>query len=72
MNKLKNLNTGEILKRLYHDEELSQTFTQPEVPEVVKKRVKEKPKLRRKKQWQKDEKNVSLKNLFVSIYKHCK
>ena len=27
MNKLKNLNTGDGIKRLYHDEELSQTFS---------------------------------------------
>ena len=46
MSKLKNLNTGETLKRIYHDEELSHTFTQTEVTEVVKKKlVKDKPKI---------------------------
>ena len=37
MNKLKNLNTGQTIKRLYHDEE---------VPKVIKKLLKEKPKLK--------------------------
>ena len=30
MNTLQNLETGETLKRLYHDDELSQTFAEPE------------------------------------------
>ena len=44
MNKLKNLNTGEELKRLYHDEELDQTFSIPEKPKlkIIRKRVKPK------------------------------
>ena len=44
MNKLKNLNTGEELKRLYHDEELDITFSIPEKPKlrIIKKEVKPK------------------------------
>jgi hypothetical protein len=42
-NKLKNLNTGEELKRLYTDEELDQTFMIPEKKvQLIKKQI-EKP-----------------------------
>ena len=52
MSKLKNLESGIILKRLYHDDELDQTFTKPETKplgakaklKITKKEV-EKPKL---------------------------
>ena len=44
MFKLKNLNTGEEVKRAYHPEELSITFSQPPPKKQVVKRV-EKPKL---------------------------
>jgi hypothetical protein len=47
MNKLKNLNTGEMVRRLYHDDELSQTFNQPPAKkEVVVNKPPEKPKLK--------------------------
>ena len=32
MNKLQNLKTGEMIKRLWHDEELAQTYAKPEEP----------------------------------------
>ena len=40
MNKLKNLNTGDEVKRLYHDEELDQTYSTPEKPKlkIIKRR----------------------------------
>jgi hypothetical protein len=44
-NKLKNLNTGDVLKRLYHDDEITQTFNYPEQKEKVEKKKLEKPKL---------------------------
>jgi hypothetical protein len=45
-NKLKNLNNGEILKRLYTDEELDQTFMILDKKEIVRKLPVEKPKLK--------------------------
>jgi hypothetical protein len=44
MFRIKNLNTGEV-KRTYHSEELSQTFTKPPPKKQVVKKVVEKPKL---------------------------
>jgi hypothetical protein len=38
-NKLKNLNTGEVLIRLYTDEEIDQPFTEPPKQQIIKKSI---------------------------------
>ena len=40
MNTLQNLDTGETLKRLFHDDELSQTFAEPEKKTLSQKQEK--------------------------------
>ena len=39
MIKLKNLNNGEVHKRIYHDEQLKQTFNEVPKQQVVKKKI---------------------------------
>jgi hypothetical protein len=39
MSKLKNLNNGEVLKRIYHDEQIDQTFSEVPKQNVVKKKI---------------------------------
>ena len=71
MNKLKNMTTEEEAKRLYHDEELPQTFSKPEQPKkkIIRKEI-ERPKLKHKETMAKEEKIELSDRLSDWIYNY--